>query len=162
MNQRRTLNRRGSAIARRRSGAAIVEAALVLPFLMMFLLGVMEYGRYVMMLHVLQNAAREGARYAVAHTEPVVVQGVTYGNATSDVTAVVNNFLAGQSLSGQTVQVYLSDTSGNNIGTWTNAQGGDLICVRISGNFNFIVASLLRTSSSLSVQVRSVMRNEAT
>lgn len=129
---------------------------------MMFLFGVMEYGRYVMMLHVLQNAAREGARYAVAHTEPVVVSGTTYGNSTSDVANVVNNFLAGQKLSGQTVQVYLSDTSGNNIGTWTNAQGGDLICVRIDGNFNFIVPSLLRVSSSLGVQVRSVMRNEAT
>lgn len=162
MNQRRTLFRRGSAIARRRSGAAAVEAALVLPFLMMFLLGVMEYGRYVMMLHVLQNAAREGARYAIAHTEPVVISGVSYGNNTTDVTNVVNNFLAGQTLSSQSVQVYLSDTSGNNIGTWTNAEAGDLICVRISGNFNFIVASLLRTSSSLSVQVRSVMRNEAT
>jgi Flp pilus assembly protein TadG len=162
MNQRRIPLRRKSINARRRSGAAAVEAALVLPFLMMFLLGVMEYGRYVMMLHVLQNAAREGARYAIAHTEPVVISGVSYGNATSDVTNVVNNFLAGQTLSGQTVQVYLSDTSGNNIGTWTNAEAGDLICVRISGNFNFIVGSLLRTSSSLSVQVRSVMRNEAT
>jgi Flp pilus assembly protein TadG len=160
---RPTINqRRRVGIRRRARGAAAVEAALVLPFLMMFLLGVMEYGRYVMMLHVLQNAAREGARYAIAHTEPVVVSGVTYGNGTSDVTNVVNNFLAGQKLSSQTVQVYLSDTSGNDIGTWTNAQAGDLICVRISGNFNFIVPSLLRVSSSLSVNVRSVMRNEAT
>lgn len=161
MSQRRASNRPSRQTQRHRRGAAALEAALVLPFLMMFLLGVMEYGRYVMMLHVLQNAAREGARYAIAHTEPVVVSGVTYGNATTDVTNVVNNFLAGQSLNGQTVQVYLSDTAGNNIGTWTNAEAGDLICVRISGNFNFIVPSLLRVSSSLGVQVRSVMRNEA-
>ena len=154
----RSGRRRGTA---RRRGAVTVEAALVLPMFLMFLFGIMEYGRYVMMLQVLTNAAREGARYAQIHTSQVTVGGTTYGNATSDVTNVVNTFLAGQSLSGQSVQVYLSDTVGNNVGTWTNADSGDSICVSITGNFKMIVPTLVRAPASIPVSIKSVMRTES-
>ena len=143
-----------------RRGVAVMEAALVLPIVLIFLLGILEYGRYVMTLQVLTNAAREGARYALAHTEPVTLQGVTYGNANSDVQTIVNNACAGQKLTGQTVQVYESDALGNNLGVWTNAAAGEPICVRISGTYNFFIPGLLRLPNSCAVTAQAVIRSE--
>ncbi len=152
--------RRGAS-QRRRLGAAAVEAALVLPVVITFLFGILEYGRYVMMLQVVTNAAREGARYAVEHTNPVTLNGVTYGNATSDVTTAVTKAMGGQSLSGQTVQVYTADSLGNNLGTWTNAQPGESVCVKITGNYPVVLAKMLFLNSTIPVTAQSVMRSES-
>jgi len=46
----------------RRSGAALVELALVLPLIMLLLVGTLEVGRLVEVQQVLSNGAREGAR----------------------------------------------------------------------------------------------------
>jgi len=143
-----------------RRGASIVEAALLLPLVMLLLMGILEYSRYVMMRQVLTNAAREGAHYALSHSEPVTILGVTYGNATSDVVAAVNKAMGGQQLVGQTVQVYASDTVGNNIGVWNDAGAGETVCVKITGNFKMVVPSLLYLPASLPVTATSVMRSE--
>ena len=45
-------------------GANLVEMALVLPLLMMFLMGVLDFGRAYYSYVTLTNAAREGARFA--------------------------------------------------------------------------------------------------
>lgn len=155
------LSRRRKSARSHRSGAVTVETALVLPLVLLFLFGILEYGRYVMMLQVLTNAAREGAHYAVTHTQPITIGGVTKGNATSDVQTAVTNAMAGQALSGQTVSVYLSDSTGNNLGTWTNAQFGQSICVRVTGNFRVIVPTLLRMPSTIPVVAQVVMRSES-
>jgi Flp pilus assembly protein TadG len=51
---------------RTETGATIVEAALVIPIVFMFLIGIMEFGRAYNEYQVLTNAAREACRYAVA------------------------------------------------------------------------------------------------
>ena len=48
-----------------RPGAAAVEFALVAPLLVMLVLGMIEFGRMMMVEQILTNAAREGARKAV-------------------------------------------------------------------------------------------------
>lgn len=144
----------------RRRGAVLVEAALVLPLCMLFILGMFEYARYVMFVQLVNNAAREGVRYAVAHGQPVTIAGTTYGNSTSDVTNIVNQYLGGQSLIGQQVQVYLSDAVGQNIGNWNDAQSGENICVRISGDYGLMTARLLMAPATFPVQSQAVMRIE--
>lgn len=47
------------------SGQAMVEFAIVLPVLILLVLGITEFGRALSALIVLQNAAREGARYGI-------------------------------------------------------------------------------------------------
>ena len=71
----------------------------------------------MMVRQVINNAAREGARYATVSTATV---------DTAAVQTVVQNFLAGQlSSSGTTIQVYLADpATGSNLGDWTTAQLG--------------------------------------
>ena len=145
---------------KRRRGAVLVEAAVVLPLLLLFILGIMEYGRYLMTMHIFQNAAREGAAYAAKHTSPVVLSGVTYGNTTSDVTNVINSRLAGQRLGDQSVSVYLSDSLGNNQGTWSDAAAGQFVCVQISGTYKFAAPSLLSFPASMSATFKAVKRSE--
>ena len=140
-----------------RRGGAVVETALVLPIVLLFLFGIMEYGRYILALQVVTNAAREGCRYAVTHTQPVTIAGVTTGNATSDVTNTITAFLGGQQLSSQAIQVYLSDSKGNNLGAWSNAQPGQFICVQVTGNYTAMLPSLLSMPSSIPVAAESVM-----
>jgi Flp pilus assembly protein TadG len=49
-------------------GTAIVEAAVILLILFMLIFGVFEAGRFMNTQQVLTNAAREGARFAIAPT----------------------------------------------------------------------------------------------
>jgi Flp pilus assembly protein TadG len=146
----------------KRRGTAVVEAALVLPVCLMFLFGIMEYGRYIMMQQVLTNAAREGCRYAVTHVNSVTIAGVTTSNTTASVTNIINSALAGQTLSSQNTQIFCSDSLGNNLGTWTNTQSGQSICVQITGNYLPLISKYLYMSASIPVQVQSVMRAEGT
>lgn len=53
----------------RRRGLTAVEAALVMSVFLMLLFGMFEYCRFLMVLHVTDNAAREGARYAVVNVD---------------------------------------------------------------------------------------------
>ena len=57
----------------RRSGAAAVETALVMLPMIMFLTGVFEYGRLLMVWNVVNNAAREGCRYALANNTTATI-----------------------------------------------------------------------------------------
>ena len=45
----------------------MVELALVTPLLFLLILGTVEAGRFVFFYELLNNAAREGARYAIVH-----------------------------------------------------------------------------------------------
>lgn len=52
------------------SGQALVEFALVLPLLLALLCGIIDFGWLYYNQITLNNAAREGARYAVIHYDP--------------------------------------------------------------------------------------------
>lgn len=47
-------------------GAAAIEFAMVVPFLLVLLLGIISYGGYFWIAHSLQQVANDGARAAVA------------------------------------------------------------------------------------------------
>jgi hypothetical protein len=48
-------------------GQALVEFALVAPIFFLVLFSIIEFGRYVYTVQILNEAAREGARYAIVH-----------------------------------------------------------------------------------------------
>lgn len=52
-------------------GGALIETALSLPILVMFLIGILTYGTWFMAAHVVQQAANEGARAALAGIDDV-------------------------------------------------------------------------------------------
>src|SRR5438309_8526108 len=51
-----------------RRGATTVETALVISLALLFMFGVLEYGRLLFFMQVANSAVREGARYASVHT----------------------------------------------------------------------------------------------
>ncbi len=48
-------------------GQALVELAIVLPVFLVLLMGIFDLGRVIWAQNSLENAAREGARYAIVH-----------------------------------------------------------------------------------------------
>src|SRR5829696_8647198 len=99
----------------RRRGATVVEAAFVLPIMLLLLFGIFEYCRFVFLLQVCENAAREGARFAVARTG----DGET---TTSDVQAYVTDRMSGRQndLAGYTVTVQNVDPATGNAVSGSN------------------------------------------
>lgn len=51
----------------RSRGQALVEFALVAPIFFLLLFGIIEAGRFILYYQTLNNATREGARYAIVH-----------------------------------------------------------------------------------------------
>jgi Flp pilus assembly protein TadG len=138
----------------RRSGATVVEVSLVISACLLFMFGIFEYGRFVMTGQIMENAAREGNRYAAIHTGDV---------PPPDVAAYVKSYMAGQDvqLTGFTVNVYRADTAGNNLGTdWYNAAFGNGIATQITGVYKPVLPSFVFMNSSINMNTTSVMLSE--
>lgn len=84
--------------SRHRRAASAVEFAIVAPVFFLVVLGIVEFGRMVMVQQVITNAAREGARIAV-------LDSATPGR----VTARVNDYLAAASLPNTSVIITPGD-----------------------------------------------------
>jgi hypothetical protein len=48
-------------------GQALAEFALIAPIFFLLLFALIDFGRYVYYVQILNNAAREGSRYAIVH-----------------------------------------------------------------------------------------------
>src|SRR5262249_16785786 len=140
--------------ASRRRGATVVESAIVISVCLLFLFGIYEYGRLLMVKHLLENAAREGARRAVVHGNDLTTQAIQNS---------VRAFVAGQdaNLQNFTIQVFLADANGNNIGTWTDASFAQNVAVQIDCDYKPILPSFLMMEATMHLWTRSMMRSEA-
>lgn len=115
---------------RRRPGATAVETALVLIPLTMFVFGVFEYGRLLMSWNLLNNAAREGCRYALANNTSTTVN--------TDVQTIVTTVMGGQNSNFSNFTVTVSGTHQGVATPVNNLVAGDLITVTVSGNYQFM------------------------
>ena len=110
----------------RRKGAVALETALVMIPLISLIFGVFEFSRLLMHWNLLNNAAREGCRYAVVNnTDPTI---------TADVQTTVTKFMAGQTTAFNNFTVTVS---GTHLGVATpvnNLTAGDLVTVTVSGH----------------------------
>ena len=86
----RTLTR----FAKRDDGQALVEFALITPFLLLFLIGIVEFGRAWNEHEVLTDATREGARKAAVY-DPAVTK--------SDIEQVIVGRLASASMAADSI-----------------------------------------------------------
>jgi Flp pilus assembly protein TadG len=100
----------------------------------MFIFAVFEFGRLLMVWNVLNNAAREGCRYALVNN--------TSATVATDVTTQVTNRMAGLNTSAfSSFSVTLSGVhsgttyTGNNV---SNLVAGDLITVTVTGTYQFM------------------------
>jgi Flp pilus assembly protein TadG len=84
-----------------RRGAAIAEFAVVAPVFLTLIVGTIELGRAVVVVQLLTNASREGAR----------VGGYDTTMSTSTITSAVNTYLSNEGISGATTTVSPSPPS---------------------------------------------------
>jgi len=127
-----------------RVGNVIIEAALVLPILLLLGFGTVEFGHYFYVRNNLQGAAREGARAAIL---------ASAGN--SDVRTAVANAMATYGLenSGYTVSISPTDVSG--------VSEGSPITVTVQCTWgNVGIRPLQIISASKTLTGKAVMRKE--
>ncbi len=164
---------------RSRRGTHAVEFSLVFPVLILFMFAIFEYGRFLMVRQLLDNAAREGARQAAtragfvysAGTQSYVAQTLT----TANVQSTVINYLAGQPIqntSGQPlgptdIQVYRADpTTGQPMtdakgSLWTNASFGESIAVAVTCQYQPMLPGFGFLTNPEPVTFICLMRSEA-
>jgi Flp pilus assembly protein TadG len=136
------------AASSRRRGAAVVEFAIVAPVLIMLLLGMIEFGRVMMAMELLNNAARNGARAAVLS-----------GSTTSSVQDAVTQTLTGTSVTGASTPVI--KVNGSSSTDLSAALAGDQISVTVSvttSNVSWLPNALFLGNKTLTTTV--VMRHE--
>src|SRR5262249_7077770 len=129
------------------------------------------YARFVMILEMAKNAAREGARFAVVNT---------YSRTTSDVQNQVDTRLANLGVQLEnydrttSIEVYKADpisgdpvdVNGNPVSDWmlapfNTARFGQPIAVQISGTYRPLLPTFLLMGSSIPIQTRYLMYSEA-
>jgi Flp pilus assembly protein TadG len=145
-----------------RRAATLVEIVVIISVALLFLFGLFEYGRFFMAKHLLENSAREGARFAVAHT----------ADSSSDVQGDVTNFLCGldaklQNCTITVTGVKLRNTDGtpttaqgSALANWYDASPTDGVKVSITGTYQPVLPSFLGLSSSIPLTATAVMYSE--
>jgi Flp pilus assembly protein TadG len=103
--------------ARKRKGATVVEVALISTVIFTIVLGIIEVGRGLMVIHLLNNAAEAACRV-----------GIVEGQTTANIKTAALNVLTPCGINGETATVQVNDGSADA----STAQAGDEITVLIS------------------------------
>lgn len=145
----------------RRRGATLVETAMVISLVLMFIFGIYEYGRFIMVLQVMENATREGARMGVAHTNDKV---------TSDIVARITDKLAGVDYQLTNLQINVGgqilrpskpgDVAGTALTDWTQSSSTDGIVIVVTADYAPILPTFLRMNAVISMRAQSIMYSE--
>jgi Flp pilus assembly protein TadG len=100
-----------------RTASSTVEFAVVAPIFFLFVLGIVEVGRGLMVQHLMLNAARQGCR-----------TGILPSNGNTEITTAVADSLASAGITSQTLSVTVNDVSADAKSANTN----DDITVRVT------------------------------
>jgi Flp pilus assembly protein TadG len=143
----RTLSRR-----RGERGAALLEAAITVPIILLIAVGIFEFGRAYQTWQVLTNAAREGARLAVIN-----------GSTDADVVTRVRNYMSAGQLENAATATVTVNRGVALTGSDTASQ------ITINYPFQFMVLNPVvrlvtpssTTGAPITMQSTSLMRNES-
>jgi Flp pilus assembly protein TadG len=112
----------------RRSGAAVVEMAFIVPILGLIMVGMFELSRGMMVKQILTGAARKGCRTGILHQ---------YGNSNiiSDATNVMadngfNSTLFNPPTIGA-INITVTDPNGNSLSDALDAPSGSTVSVQV-------------------------------
>jgi Flp pilus assembly protein TadG len=111
------LHKNGHALRRGRLGTTAVQVAVIFPVFFFFILSLVEVGRGLMVLSLMDNAARAGCR-----------AGVIPGAQNSTVTTVINHLLSSQGITAQSTTIKVNGT----VADISTAGSGDQIQVKVS------------------------------
>lgn len=146
----------------KRTGAVLIEFALIVPLLIFLLLGIIEFGIVVMHQLTLEQAAREGSRLAaVRNPTPEVVERITNSIATLPNGSELEISMAYSTDNGLTYPYTLEDTGGG----VNDAPTGSLIQVSLSLPHHLVTGSFFgwltgARNNTLPLHAEVVMRRE--
>jgi Flp pilus assembly protein TadG len=129
----------------RRPGATTVELAVATPIVFFIALGIIDVGRSLMVIHLLNNAAQLGCR-----------AGIVEGKTTANIKQVVVNALTSTGVSGETATVQVNDGSTDA----SAAVAGDEITVSVKVPVSSICWVPVSRFPNLSLQGQYTMRRE--
>jgi len=112
----------------RRRGNGVLEAALVLPILLAFSMGMVEFGQYFYAKHTIQAAARDGARTAI-------LSSATHSQAQQAVSNTMGSANFGSSTYTLTFTDPTTSTTISNIASVTKGSG---IKVTVTANYGAV------------------------
>lgn len=116
-----------------RAGQALVEFALVLPILLLFIFGIVDAGRLIYTYNTVANSARDGVRVAIVN------QSAT-GTNTCDTTSPTAHAVGCAVASGLALQIDPTDVSvtyrnASDTGACASMSIGCLAVVTVTGHF---------------------------
>ncbi len=147
-----------------RRGAVLVETSVVLMIAMTLTLAIYEYGRYFMLSQLVNNAAREGARQAVANTNTL---------NTAMIQNTVIQYLANQRLTdssgnalsaSEVVVIQVNPATGaptSPDSNWYDAPFGSGIMVQVNAKFTTLFPTLGFLPTTVNLHGTAVMLSEA-
>jgi len=116
--------------ARRRRGSVALETALVMISLTSLVFGVFEFSRLLMDWNLVNNAARQGCRFAIVNNTSTTIS--------TQVQTIATTYMAGQSTSFSNFTVTVSGTH-LGVNTAVNSLvAGDMLTVTVSGTYKFM------------------------
>jgi Flp pilus assembly protein TadG len=131
--------------SRRRQGAATVELAIAAPVVLFITLSIIDVGRCMMVIHLLNNAAQLGCR-----------AGIVEGRTTDNIKSLVVDALTSTGVSGETATIQINDGSADA----STAVAGDEITVRINVPVRSISWTPITRLPGVSLQGQYTMRRE--
>jgi Flp pilus assembly protein TadG len=170
-----------------RRGVAVVESTLVLFVFLLLLFGIFEYCRFLLVLHVTNNAARDGARYASVRVN-------TDANLVATVKQDIINYTTARmggtqkNINGYQVAVYAVDQAGldqnppiirakpKNAGgpypdpfnpsdpnavPWNTVAFTERVAVTIRGTYKPLMPTFLLMPSSIPINITAMMGGES-
>jgi Flp pilus assembly protein TadG len=175
--------------AARRRGMTMVESVLVLSVFLLMLFGIFEYCRFLLVLHVTNNAVRDGARYAAVrvNTDSALVSSVqqdilnyttlrmghTQNNIQGYQVAVYAVDQAGldqtpaiiraKTKSTATPAVYPNPFATNdpNAVPWNSVGFTERVAVTVKGTFKPLLPTFLLMPSSIPINITAMMAGES-
>src|SRR4051812_26425114 len=140
-----------------RRGAVAVECALILPFLMMVILGIIECGQVMTSQEMITNATREGARLASLGGSTI---GTDSSTGVNEVKYVVRSYLAAGGISASAATISVTDLD-KSVSDLPLSDAGDRIQVAVTIPFNRIAWSTPWFFGGAMLSNSSIMRKES-
>jgi Flp pilus assembly protein TadG len=139
-------------------GAALVEAAVVLPFLLLLTFGIWTTARAWNIHNTLEHAAREAARHGatIEPWDPTVSPGEVRAIADADMTAAAIDTSAVQTLC---IELLAAGNSDCDDGSHTNDTGTDQVFVRLQ--YPDYTMEFLFFSFDVDMEATAISRHEA-
>jgi Flp pilus assembly protein TadG len=132
-----------------KTGASAVEFAIILPLLILFLFGIIEFSILFYDKAVITNASREGARAGIVYRHPDPV-------TEAEIQQVVLDYCAGHLIT------FATTPSLTIAANWTGYEAGDTLTVTALYDYQFLVLPNFITTltGGINLAATTVMRME--